>query len=88
MCYKDVTYGNLLELLDENKNPNIQAIFQSQDPNFIAETYIKEIKDAVRGEVSKGLEKLDMSLHIGMKYDCNQYNSIFITQSNLATDKM
>ena len=46
--YSQITYDNLINLLDENKNVKIQFIFQSQDPKFITETYIDEMNKAVK----------------------------------------
>ena len=44
--YTNVTYDNLIGLLDENKNTKIQEMFNSQDPNLICDTYLAEMNKA------------------------------------------
>ena len=45
--YKNITYNSLITLLDENKNRKIQSIFNSEHPEYIADTLLKELNKAV-----------------------------------------
>ena len=49
--YKNVNYTNLMDELDENRNTNIQQMFQSDDPEIITEIYINEMNKAVNKHI-------------------------------------
>ena len=48
-----------MTLLDENVNEHIQSIFHSDDPDYIAATYLEELNKAVKSlvEVKKVRKK-------------------------------
>ena len=46
--YKNVTSSNLLDLLDENRNPEIQALFNTNDPNLATEIFNNEVNKATK----------------------------------------
>lgn len=46
--YTNVNYCNFMDILDKNTFTIIQALFQSQDPNFIPETFNLEMNKVVK----------------------------------------
>merc|ERR1711954_552990 len=46
--YNNVTSSNLLELLDENRNPEIQSLFNTNDPNLATEIFNDEVNKATK----------------------------------------
>merc|ERR1711954_299442 len=46
--YVNVTSSNLLELLDENRNPEIQSLFNTNDPNLATEIFDNEVNKATK----------------------------------------
>ena len=46
--YQEVTYSNLMNELDENKNTKIQEMFQTTDTEEISEIYLEEMNKAVK----------------------------------------
>ena len=46
--YKNVTSSNLLELLDENRNTEIQSIFNTNDPNIATQKFNDELNKAAK----------------------------------------
>merc|ERR1711954_623272 len=46
--YRNITSSKLLDLLDENRNPEIQALFNTNDPNLATEIFNKEVNKATK----------------------------------------
>merc|ERR1712081_94336 len=46
--YKNVTSSNLLDLLDENCNPEIQSLFNTNDPNLATKIFNNEVNKATK----------------------------------------
>merc|ERR1712081_109510 len=46
--YRNVTSSNLLDLLDENRNPKIPELFNTNDPNIATEIFNNEVNKATK----------------------------------------
>ena len=68
--------------MDENRNVNVQSIFASQDPEFIAETLLEELNKAIKSLVviKKNQAKKHQSVYWNRKLESHRKQISYLTK--------